>query len=127
MIDLEGSIERRRRSLEQQLQIPPDAEEAKARVAAKAEGTEIGKLIAFGGVLLCLAAVAVALAALAQGVDFGMVLGLVIGGLLVIGLGLVFFGGSLVSRDAEPAVAKIGQFLIDLVSAVLRREKPSGS
>lgn len=87
------------------------------RAYAKVEGSEIGKLVAFVGALLCLVAGAAILLALWKNITVGVMLVAVL--VLIGGLGLVlmFLGASLISREAEPIIATLGQWIINLIRA----------
>ena len=106
----DDTIQQKAHKVAEQHQMPPE------RAHVKAEGAEVGKLVAFGGVLVCLASAAGGLIAAVKNASVLVVLALSLPPALL-GLSLIFFGGSLISRDAEPIIAKIGAWLVSMVRA----------
>jgi len=82
------------------------------RAAVKAEGTVIGKYAAGAGVLLIFFALVLVLTVILKGGDVGIVLGSVIGLFGFFGFALFGVGMTLISRDAAPAIAKMGEMLV---------------
>ena len=112
MMNMEKSIAQTRTMIRERA---PRISEERAHV--KAEGTAVGKLAAGVGALLVLAAAASLLVALLLELDIGIMLVaalVLIGG---IGLVLLFLGASLISRDAAPIIAKLGEWIVNLIRA----------
>lgn len=85
------------------------------RAEVKAEGTAIGGLAVRAGLLLCtLAATTVIILALMR-TPLTFMVALVVGVPAALGLFIFGVGMSLISREASDAVAKMGEWLINMV------------
>ena len=114
-MNLNATIERKRVSLSEHLNIPPE------RAAVKAEGTVVGYLATVGGLLLCLLAGGIVVVLVLTRTDLTLVVGLVVGIVALLGLVVLFVGATLISRDAAPAIGKAGEFIVSLVRAIRGR------
>ena len=88
------------------------------RAMVKAEGTVVGSAAAFVGMLLAAAAGGLGVVAVLKGVELTLVLALVVGVVGFLGLFLFAVGMTLISRDASPMIANMGELLVKIVRAV---------
>ena len=85
------------------------------RAVVKAEGTIVGKLAAGAGALLMFVAAGLALAVILKGASLTLMVLLVVGVIGFLGLVLFAVGMTLISRDAAPMIAAMGELLVKLV------------
>ena len=87
------------------------------RAAVKAEGTIVGTCAAVLGMLSMAAPTGMAGLIVWRGGDLTIVVGIILGGIGLAGLTLFAVGMTLISRDAAPAIANVGELLVKLVRA----------
>lgn len=88
------------------------------RAAVKAEGTIVGTCAAVLGMLGLAIPGGLASLIVWRGGELTIVVGIVLGGIALGGLVLFGVGMTLVSRDAAPAIAAVGELLVKIVRAV---------
>lgn len=91
------------------------------RAEIKAESTEVGKIGALVGLLLCLGSgMALVIVAVVAEITIPVVLGVgMLGGLGVV---VLFFSATMISREAEPMVGKIGELIVKAIHAIRGKE-----
>ena len=88
------------------------------RAVVKAEGTVIGFIAATLGMLLLTAPAGMAGLIVWRGGELTVVVGVILGGIAFGGFMLFAVGMTMISRDASPQIAKMGELLVKLVRAV---------
>ena len=96
-----------------------------ARAEVKAESTVVGKMSAAGGGILILGALGLALAVVLAGGEFTVTVLIGVGIIGFLGFALFAVGMTLISREASPMIAGLGEFVVKLVRAL--RGKNGGS
>ena len=92
--------------------IPPE------RAEIKAESTVVGKVAAAGGGLLILGALVLALLVVYKGGEFTVTVLIGVGIIGFLGFALFAVGMTLISREASPMIAGLGEFVVKLARAI---------